>query len=277
MAPASRARSTSSRCENAVRITTGATCSPTISAAASIPSFLGIFTSRITRSGRSSSARATACSPSAASPTTSKPSSASISARSSLINASSSAMRTRRGAVIGHLPNLTAADRPWSGARLTVLCDPRATSHVRWNVTLIQGTHRNRHRCRTYVEFRPRGFPHLVTFAACADVRRRVADWVPPPVRIGGGCDTDSSSLPPYPNRQRKRTQNPHSVSSSLTGGTRTSAPPRHGFQQIDESGTNRGRLRGLVLPVGGVVEVGVPALVVVGKGVVEYPGADLQ
>src|SRR5664279_4951366 len=228
MAPASRARSTSSRCENAVRITTGATCSPTISAAASIPSFLGIFTSRITRSGRRSSARATACSPSAASPTTSKPSSASISARSSLINASSSAMSTRRGAVIGHLPNLTAADRPWSGARLTVLCDPRATSHVRRNVTLIQGTHRNRHRCRTSVELRPRGFPHLVTFAAFAPlsaapehvVRRRVADWVPPPVRIGGGCDTDSSSLPPYPNRQRKRTQNPHSVSSSLTGGT---------------------------------------------------------
>ena len=32
-----------------------------------------------------------------------------------------------------------------------------------------------------------------------------------------------------------------------------------------------------MVLPVGGVVEVGVPALVVVGKGVVEYPGADLE
>jgi hypothetical protein len=46
---------------------------------------------------------------------------------------------------------------------------------------------------------------------------------------------------------------------------------------EIGESGTNRGRLRGLVLPVGGVVEVGVPALVVVGEGVVEYPGADLQ
>jgi hypothetical protein len=43
------------------------------------------------------------------------------------------------------------------------------------------------------------------------------------------------------------------------------------------ESGTNRGRLRGLVLPVGGVVEVGVPALVVVGEGVVEYPGTDLE
>jgi len=46
--------------------------------------------------------------------------------------------------------------------------------------------------------------------------------------------------------------------------------PPR-------ESGTNRGRLRGLILPVGGVGEVGVPALVVVGEGVVEYPGADLE
>ena len=32
-----------------------------------------------------------------------------------------------------------------------------------------------------------------------------------------------------------------------------------------------------MVLPVGGVVEVGVPALVVVGEGVVEYPGADLE
>jgi len=32
-----------------------------------------------------------------------------------------------------------------------------------------------------------------------------------------------------------------------------------------------------LVLPVGGVGEVGVPALVVLGEGVVEYPGADLE
>jgi len=43
------------------------------------------------------------------------------------------------------------------------------------------------------------------------------------------------------------------------------------------ESGTNRGRLRGLVLPVGGVGDVGVPASVVVGEGFVEYPGADLE
>ena len=43
------------------------------------------------------------------------------------------------------------------------------------------------------------------------------------------------------------------------------------------ESGTNRGRLRGLVLPVGGVGDVGVPASVVVGEGVVEDPGADLE
>ena len=42
------------------------------------------------------------------------------------------------------------------------------------------------------------------------------------------------------------------------------------------ESGTNRGRLRGLVLPVG-VGEAGVPASVVVGEGVVEDPGADLE
>ena len=43
------------------------------------------------------------------------------------------------------------------------------------------------------------------------------------------------------------------------------------------ESGTNRGRLRGFVLPVGGVGQVGVPAPVVVGEVVVEYPGADLE
>ena len=51
--------------------------------------------SRMTRSGRSSSARAIAFSPSSASPTTSYPSSSSISARSSRISASSSAIRTR--------------------------------------------------------------------------------------------------------------------------------------------------------------------------------------
>ena len=43
-----------------------------------------------------------------------------------------------------------------------------------------------------------------------------------------------------------------------------------------NESGTNRGRLRGLVLP-GGVGEAGVPASVVVGEGVVEDAGADLK
>jgi hypothetical protein len=42
------------------------------------------------------------------------------------------------------------------------------------------------------------------------------------------------------------------------------------------ESGTNRGRLCSLVLPVG-VGEAGVPASVVVGEGVVEDPGEDLQ
>ena len=36
------------------------------------------------------------------------------------------------------------------------------------------------------------------------------------------------------------------------------------------ESGTNRGRLRGRVLLIGCVGEVGVPAPVVVGEGVVE-------
>jgi len=71
MAPASRARSTSSRWLNAVRITTGAIRWPAISDAASMPSFLGIFTSMITRSGLSSPASCTACSPSAACPTTS--------------------------------------------------------------------------------------------------------------------------------------------------------------------------------------------------------------
>ena len=55
-----------------------------------------------------------------------------------------------------------------------------------------------------------------------------------------------------------------------------TDEHPR-GIPVVMESGTNRGRLRGLVLPVGGVVEVGVPAPVVVGEGVVEDAGADLQ
>ena len=49
-----------------------------------------------------------------------------------------------------------------------------------------------------------------------------------------------------------------------------------HRPRLINESGTNPGRLRGLVLP-GGVGEAGVPASVVVGEGVVEDPGADLQ
>ena len=43
------------------------------------------------------------------------------------------------------------------------------------------------------------------------------------------------------------------------------------------ESGTNRGRLRGQVLLIGCVGEVGVPASVVLGEGVVEDAGADLQ
>ena len=47
--------------------------------------------------------------------------------------------------------------------------------------------------------------------------------------------------------------------------------------QASQESGTNRGRLRGQVLLIGCVGEVGVPASVVVGEGVVEDPGADLE
>ena len=63
-------------------MTTGAIRSRAIRSAAAMPSRTGIFTSRITRSGRCSSASSTARSPSAACPTTSYPSSASISARS---------------------------------------------------------------------------------------------------------------------------------------------------------------------------------------------------
>ena len=96
MAPASRARSTSSRWENAVRITTGATRSPAIRSAAEIPSRTGIFTSRITRSGPCSVASETAVCPSPVSPTTAYPSSSSISFRSIRISASSSAITTRR-------------------------------------------------------------------------------------------------------------------------------------------------------------------------------------
>jgi len=43
------------------------------------------------------------------------------------------------------------------------------------------------------------------------------------------------------------------------------------------ESGTTVGVLRGQVLLIGFVGEVGVPAPVVLGEGVVEYPGADLE
>ncbi|KQX28060.1 hypothetical protein ASD29_22935 [Streptomyces sp. Root1295] len=70
MAPASRARSTRSRCENAVSIRTGAMDSSAIFSAAEIPSRTGIFTSRMTRSGLCSRASSTACCPSPASPTT---------------------------------------------------------------------------------------------------------------------------------------------------------------------------------------------------------------
>src|SRR6478735_1960175 len=100
MAPASRACSTRSRWLKAVRMTTGAIRRAATRWAAAIPSRRGILISRMTRSGRSSSARATAVSPSSAWPTTSYPSSASISARSRRISASSSAMRTR-GAGLG--------------------------------------------------------------------------------------------------------------------------------------------------------------------------------
>ena len=107
IAPASRARSTRSRCEKAVSISTGAMDSSAIFSAAEMPSSLGIFTSRITRSGRCSRASSTACSPSPASPTTVYPSSSSISLRSSRISASSSAMTTR--VVIGGTCDLSSS------------------------------------------------------------------------------------------------------------------------------------------------------------------------
>lgn len=92
IAPASRARSTSSRCENAVSISTGARCASWICSAADSPSSTGIFTSRIARSGFSSWTSRTAVAPSPASPTTVYPSSSSISFRSRRISASSSAI-----------------------------------------------------------------------------------------------------------------------------------------------------------------------------------------
>ena len=55
IAPASRARSTRSRWENAVRMTTGAMRAPAMCSAAAMPSRTGILTSVITRSGRSCS------------------------------------------------------------------------------------------------------------------------------------------------------------------------------------------------------------------------------
>src|SRR3954462_14152513 len=58
MAPASLALSTRSRWLKAVSITTGAIRADAIRWAAAMPSRRGIFTSRITRSGRSSSVQA---------------------------------------------------------------------------------------------------------------------------------------------------------------------------------------------------------------------------
>jgi hypothetical protein len=51
----------------------------------------------------------------------------------------------------------------------------------------------------------------------------------------------------------------------------------RHLQDHTEESGKNRGRLCGQRLVIGGVGEFGVPAPVVVGEGVVEGSGADLQ
>src|SRR5664279_2701728 len=60
-------------------------------------------------------------------------------------------------------------------------------------------------------------------------------------------------------------------------GPGRLSGKATRGLPLPRESGTNRGRLRSQVLLIGCVGEVGVPAPVVVGEGVVEYPGADLE
>ena len=90
-------------------MTTGAIRLPAIASAAAIPSRTGIFTSRITRSGRSSSASSIALAPSPAWPTTSYPSSASISARSIRISVSSSAMTTVRG--VGPVSGVAAVTR----------------------------------------------------------------------------------------------------------------------------------------------------------------------
>src|SRR5664279_5966135 len=61
-----------------------------------------------------------------------------------------------------------------------------------------------------------------------------------------------------------------------VAAGHQVRAMTRHP-DTYSESGTNRGRLRGQLLLIGCVGEVGVPAPVVVGEGVVEYAGADLQ
>src|SRR5215468_8373553 len=118
MAPASRARSTSSRCENAVRMTTGARCLAAICSAAEIPSSTGILTSRIIRSGCRLDVSSTACSPSDAWPAISYPSSSSISFRSSRISASSSAITTRTGVGLTATSVLKAVD--WRRSRLSL-------------------------------------------------------------------------------------------------------------------------------------------------------------
>ena len=99
-------------------MTTGAIRPAAIRSAAAMPSSTGIFTSRITRSGRSSSASSIARAPSAACPTTSYPSSASISARSIRISASSSAITTRRGSGVVTGSGYPGPVRPLRSGRL---------------------------------------------------------------------------------------------------------------------------------------------------------------
>ena len=161
MAPASRARSTSSRWLNAVSTITGAIRAAAICSAADSPSSSGIWMSRMTRSGRWPRPAPPPDRPSPTSATTVYPSSSSISLRSRRMRASSSAMRTRVGSLL----------TPRSLAM-------RAVRHL---------PARLRERPVTRADHGGRG--------------------------------------PPYPNRQRERTQNPRSVRSSRTGGTVEGCP----------------------------------------------------
>ena len=88
---------------------------------------------------------------------------------------------------------------------------------------------------------------------------------------------TDAQHRPGHPHRRRAGwTVRPTGRTGAGLGSMSTTTAERIS-PPSSEGGTNRGRLRGQRLLIGCVGEIGVPAPVVVGEGVVEDAGADLQ